>query len=43
MKQYNFLASVYDLLNDEYDYTKYADFLDGEIMEHITVGRKYKG
>ena len=31
MKQYNFLASVYDLLNDEYDYTKYADFLDGEI------------
>ena len=31
MKQYSFLANVYDLLNDEYDYDKYADFLASEI------------
>jgi SAM-dependent methyltransferase len=37
MKQYSNLASVYDLLNDEYDYNKYADFLDSEIKENERV------
>ncbi len=34
MKQYSFLASVYDLLNADYDYNKYADFLDRTIKEN---------
>ena len=38
MKQYSFLASVYDLLNDEYDYGKYADFL----VEQIKANEKVK-
>ena len=37
MKQYSNLASVYDLLNDEYDYNKYADFLDSEIKSNASV------
>ncbi len=37
MKQYSFLASVYDLLNDEYDYNKYAELLDGEIRANERV------
>ena len=37
MKQYSNLASVYDLLNDEYDYNKYADFLDSEIKANEKV------
>ncbi len=37
MKQYSFLASVYDLLNDEYDYNKYADFLNSEIRANEKV------
>ena len=31
MKQYSFLANVYDILNSDYDYNRYADFLDSEI------------
>ena len=34
MKQYSFLANVYDLLNSDYDYEKYADFLDGAIRSN---------
>ena len=37
MKQYSFLASVYDLLNSDYDYDKYADFLDTEIRANEKV------
>jgi len=37
MKQYSFLANVYDLLNDEYDYNKYADFLDSEIKANEKI------
>lgn len=31
MEQYSFLAGAYDLLNGDYDYNKYADFLAEEI------------
>ncbi|MBR2025009.1 MAG: class I SAM-dependent methyltransferase [Clostridia bacterium] len=37
MKQYSFLAGVYDLLNSDYDYGKYADFLDSEIKANEKV------
>jgi SAM-dependent methyltransferase len=36
-KQYSNLASSYDLLNADYDYSKYADFLAREIKENEKV------
>lgn len=33
-KQYSSLASVYDLLNADYDYSAYASFIDSEIKEN---------
>ncbi len=30
-KQYSYLAGSYDLLNSDFDYNKYATFIDGEI------------
>ena len=37
MKQYSHLAGVYDLLNCDYDYNKYASFIDSEIKENEMV------
>ena len=32
-KQYSYLAGCYDLLNSDFDYEKYARFIDSEIRK----------